>query len=646
MRLLPSLCWLLLFVWGLTAGMTGRAAAEESLWQTYVDAALQAERDEDSVSALRAWDSAAKQVPKDPTRLALARSHLALAQAERKMLTEARATIAAVEPILKTHPAAGGDGSTVERGVPAPLRDPTGTLHWAKGIVSTQASSPQRASEFRSAVLLLGDRLPLERRARLLREASLASLSAGEAAQAARLVEAAIGLLDAQPKDQRRPDHGALLAEDLVLAALADLDLDRAGTTLPLLTRWKTIDEKLEADRSRYRPSRPALRLAAARRFVALQQYDEALEELAPLKLGGPDQAPLPEHPLATEGELLRVFCEAHVLRGTGDDGPALVDRLKRLSASDPSLCGRALRLEGVLRLRAGELFPAAKAFGDSVQCLETGVGKEHPLLVRPLVDLALVKSLTGHGSEAVAVAARVVGLSEKTFPLIHRDRAASLESLARAELALQHAEEARQFARKALDLVTTSDAATDGDRRRILALLARSEAQCGSRQEAARLLQQFETLDAEASSTFERAVIAWEGAQAAHLIGETGAAEGGYQDSLRILSRTMPDRDHPMAALPRLGLATLRESRHDVDVKGLQETLAGLRRLLGSDENGAVEISRQANAFYTARQYREAVWLYDVAIAEYVRLKGSESETVKSLRGYRSRAFALMKPM
>ncbi len=622
-------------VLGLHTGLTPCVRADESVWKGYQATALQAEREENSVLAERAWRVAQAETnsmeANDPRRF-VSLAHLALAQIDTQKLTEARTTISQAEAQFQLL-----DPNKLGLALPATVHEALGTLDWARGRMSDATPySLDRAKYLASAVTELSTQsLPPARFARLCKESSLAQRSVGHATVALRHVDLALAAV----RSEQSRDHR--LAEALILRSLLLVELARPAEATTELMEWKIIHQELKDKKSKDLPEEAAYWWVLARQALANSDGVEAQQHMAYFRLGSAEVQHPRAHSLVTSSEILATAIEIQLLRGEPVAASGQVAQLQTLAPPGTASCGRALYLDAVVQLHLGQLSKCLTRLVESQTQLTAELGAGHPRHIPGLLTLALVHSEAGRSAEAISAAKRSIQLANKFWPAGHPERIRALAALARAELQRQHGDESRQFARGAWDMTVIPWPPTSPNAALVLGVLTEAEAQTKSPDAAAHLAA-LESAKLEDMSPFERGLLQLHRARAAHFLGQQFTAASSYRNAIQQWEACQsPTAAHPYSATALLGFAIIDDRGQDKPGAAFRAAREALMKLRGTTSAIALELSQQGNAFYTADRFEEAIWLYERAIDEYTSLEGSTSTSAQSIRAYRDRANA-----
>lgn len=611
-------------------------AEEYGLWGEYAAVARIADLDRDEVTAERAWSAAAsiaEKFQKDDPRKALTFAHWGLALTRTgnsglatPKLKEAETLLATVDPPpTASQPARRRNPEVVEA---------RGT--WAWGTARNPASKrSERASQLALAVTSLTN-APLSplRRAELFSESAVLQRSSGEILLAERHAQAAVDTL------AREKFEDATLTEALVASALTHVDAGHFDLAQTAIDRAAELYGKLADAPLGKRPNEAALRTVALR--VALERRDRAAAEetLHQIGTGSDRELSVGDHPLVSQFDLLAAVAELELTRGAADIGTVL-NRLKILAGSDGHLRGRLLVLQGLDAKRADRLRDAVQNLTEGIGALEGAIGKSDPRLAAPLGEAAMLQVIVGQDAVATTSARRSVEVAQATLPATHPGQAEAMAALTRVELVQQHGGEAARLAATTADLAQLGRPAGDPLHDMVKSLAADAEAQAGNLKAARLHLKNLENASFDSHPMFERLLLHWHIGHAAHLSGDLGLARSHYAQSLQCGAQCRPDstEPHSLTAWTRLCLNAIDQADSAEAGPDFAATWKILLRLKGTDEKAALEVTRQANACYSASRFRESVWLYDRSIEAYSRMTGDHGAILTQLKGYRHRA-------
>ena len=609
--------------------------ADDSVWKGYQTTALAAELKEEHVLAERAWRAAVAELDQaaanDPRKF-ISLAHLALAQVEREH-PEAEATIvraeAAHKALLKAVPSAASTN---------PVRLGQGIWKWARARQDRdQRYSQTRAKQIEAALnelTLL--HFPPVRLAQLAIESSHAQRDVGRPAVAVRHAEQGIAAFRASQINNHR------LADALSLYALLLVELPRPDEATASLAEWVTIQERLEAEDAKERPSEADYRLALVRQSIAQSDGTEAARRLEFFQIGTPDEnlpkATAKSAPLATAHTVLATAVEIHLARGHTTEAVRLIERLKQQAVNGTLECGQAVALDAVAQLALGKLSTSLTRLAEAQRQLTLTLGDSHPQLIPVLLQQALIHSETGEFDGGLKLTKQGLAIAN-TLPAGHPLGIEAVAMLARIELRREHGSEARQFANQAWSMTAIPWPNGGPHATRILAILTEAEAQIAS-PEAAGHLETLEAADVSALPPMERGFVHLHRARAAHFLNQPGRASAQYQGAMQAWNACQsPPAPHPFSAPAQLGLAVLADLGQDTPGESTRTALAAMSKLLGSDSQVAKELNGQGNAFYTAGRYPEAIWLYDRCIEMYLGAEGPGSASAQSVHEYRKQA-------
>jgi tetratricopeptide (TPR) repeat protein len=127
--------------------------------------------------------------------------------------------------------------------------------------------------------------------------------------------------------------------------------------------------------------------------------------------------------------------------------------------AEPASLVGAAVENNlGYLHLEAGRYPLASDFFRRSIQEIEVALGKDHPSVIRPLVNLAKCENMNGHPEQAETLAGHAVELAVKTFGTKHLVTATAMLEQASALRKLHRNSPARELEKRARASLRNTD--------------------------------------------------------------------------------------------------------------------------------------------------------------------------------------------
>ncbi len=609
-------------------------SAEDGLWKEYATAARIADNDRDEVTTERAWRTAATLAEKlrdDDPRKALSFAWWGLALTRTGSTTQATNALKRAEELLaKVDPPA--TPSAPERRRAPDVIEARGAWAWGAGRNSTEPFSMQRATWFELAIdSLAGTPLAPIRRAELFSESARQQRNCGKLMLAERHAQAALRTLD------REKFEDATVAEALIAAALMNLEAGHADLAQASIIRAIEFAKKLSDLPADRRPNGAALWTVALRVATARRDRDAGDEATGRLGIGSDRELLAGDHPLISPFDLLSAAVEWDLLSPEKDVGPAL-QRLKTLTGTDGNRRGRVLILQGFDEQRNDRLREALQRFSEGITALESALGKSHPRLIPPLAEVAVLQAIVGQDPAATSSARRGVEIASD-LPVAHTLRADAMAALARVELLQQHAGEAARLAATGLDLALVSRPSGDPAIDALRALAADAEAQAGNFTTARNHLARLESVSFDSLPAFQRLLLHWNIGHAAHLSGDLGTARSHYAQSLRAGGECRPAsaEPHSLSAWPRLALDAIEGAVPPGP--GFAITWKLLLRLKRTDEEAALELTRQANACFSASRHGEAIWLYDRSIDAYSRMGGDHGATITRIKKYRDRA-------
>lgn len=638
---MPIPCCCLWVAVVLAAGPSG-----EAVWQEYVGAARRAERTADDLTAERAWSAAAEQLfdfPKDDPRRALTLAHWALAMTRTDKRASAAEKIKQAETLLAGLDPLDVDGNP-RRQQPPVLEEARGTWAWAAARDSAERASRQRAHRFGLAVRLLPElTLGPVRRAELLEEAALAQVGSGQVRLASRQAAEAVKI-----RERAQPGTAAL-AETLIIAALAHLEAGRAELATGAIAQAGALQSRLRDRPAKERPSEPAFLTIAARVALRSGDRDALANNLERLGVGTGEELSVGTHAVVSQFDMLAIWLEAQLVDNEPlpPSVPKILERLKTLAGADSERRGSLAILQGDVATHEGRIHEGITAFTQALKDLDPSLESKHVRLIIPLTTLSQLQVSAGEDTAALATARRAVSLGSE-LPAGHPLRVGSLVCLAEVELMLQHPGEAVRLATTALDHMRIAEASGNpaSTESSLRAILADAEAQWANRISAAQHLAALKHIPFHQIPLPRRILLHWHAGHAAHLLDDLGSARFHYEKAIQLARDCIqPPETHPFAAAAALCLVAL-DCRSIVPLDGKEtggpeydlawKLLVKNRKF---EARAAQEVSRHANAFFTAEQYRESIWLYDRAIEAYSRLNGDQSPFVDSLKTYRAKA-------
>jgi len=619
--------------------LADRATGEESLWGEYASAARTADAARDDVTAERAWRAAAtiaEEFEDDDPRKGLTFAQWGLALTRTANASQAPAPLKRAETLLAKVDPPPTASEPARRRAPEVI-EARGAWAWGTARSSTARFSQDRAAQFAAAVQSLGtapSSLAPLRLAELFSESAVLHRNCGKVPLAERHAQAAVDTLD------QEKFVNATMTEALVVAALTHLEAGRIDLARGAIGRAAELHKGLADLPEDRRPNEAVLQTVALR--VALEQRDRASAEeiFRRLGIGSDRELTVGEHPLLSQFDLLATGIEWELASGAEDVGPVL-GRLKSLAGSDGHLRGQLLIWQGRTARREDRLREALQNLVEAVGVLDTALGKTHPRLAAPVGEVAVLQAIVGQDKEATASARRAVAIASVSLPAAHPGRGDAMAALARVELLQQHAGEAVRIAGTSFDIAQVAHSPGDPVHDVLRALLADAEAQAGNLETARLHLKALESASFDSLPAFERIFVHWHIGHASHLTGELSAARTHYADAVRCGVRCRPNspEPHSLAAWPSLCLSAIEQAGSDQAGPNFAATWKLLLRLKGTEDEAALEVTRHANACYSAGRYSEAIWLYDRAIEAYARMSGDHGVTIKALKGYQDQS-------